>query len=92
MSLTTVDLGRGCSFQCSISYENVHPLDGGALRLKFRRDRRPGWPVESPWVFYPRLLGELVVKARAYWSVYRRFKAIMNDVHVEIRYSCRRTL
>ena len=67
-------------FNLMIPYENVHPLEGGAFRLKFRRDRRPGMPLESPWVFYPRHLREIVVKARGYWSTYRRFKAIMNEV------------
>ena len=36
----------------------MHPLEGGALRLKFRRDRRHGMPLENPFVFYPRYLGE----------------------------------
>ena len=28
--------------------ENVHPLEGGLFRRKYRRDRRPGMPLESP--------------------------------------------
>ena len=31
-----------------ILYEGVHPLEGGALRLKFRRDRRHGMPMREP--------------------------------------------
>ena len=60
--------------------EGVHPLEGGALRLKFRRDRRGGLPVESPFAFYPRYFGETVLKARRYWSVYRQCKAILKEV------------
>ncbi len=30
-------------FKGSIDFENIHPLEGGFLRLKFRRDRRPGF-------------------------------------------------
>ena len=41
-------------FYLMILFEGVHPLEGGALRLKFRRDRRHGMPRESPFVFYPR--------------------------------------
>ena len=43
-----------------IELEKVHPLQGGYLRRKYRRERRPPLPVESPFVFYPRYLGGLV--------------------------------
>ena len=42
--------------------EKVHPLQGGYLRRKYRKDRRPTMPVESPLIFYPRYVGELVWK------------------------------
>ena len=64
------------------AYEDVHPLEGGALRLKFRRDRRHGLPLESPLVFYPRYVAETVRKGRGYWKVYRRCKAILDEVLV----------
>ncbi len=35
--------------------ENVHPLQGGILRIRRRSERRPGLPREMPWVFWPRL-------------------------------------
>ena len=41
-------------FKGSIDFERIHPLEGGFLRLKFRRDRRPGLPIEPAWQFYPR--------------------------------------
>ena len=43
-----------------IELEKVHPLQGGYLRRKYRKERRPPLPVESPFVFYPRYLGGLV--------------------------------
>ena len=67
-------------FYLSVVYEGVHPLEAGALRQKFRRDRRAGLPLESPLIFYPRYVGETVVKGWCYWSTYRRFKAIRNAV------------
>jgi hypothetical protein len=67
-------------FKLVHSYEGVHPLEGGALRLKFRRDRRSGLPVESPFVFYPRYFGETIGKAWRYWSVYRQSRAILKEV------------
>jgi hypothetical protein len=45
-----------------VSLENVHPLQGGIFRLKYRRDRRPGFPIEPVWLFYPKCAWESVVK------------------------------
>jgi hypothetical protein len=67
-------------FYLMIAFEGVHPLEGGALRLKFRRDRRHGVPLENPLLFYPRYAGETLRKAWRYWSVYRRFKAALDEV------------
>jgi len=67
-------------FTLMIAYEGVHPLEGGAFRLKFRRDRRRGRPIESPFIFYPRYLGDTAAKAWRYWRHYRRNKAILNEV------------
>jgi hypothetical protein len=66
-------------FYLTVRYEGVHPLEGGALRLKFRRDRRHGLPRESPFLFYPRYLGETAVKGWRYLRIYRRFKAILEE-------------
>ena len=67
-------------FKLVNAYEGVHPLEGGALRLKFRRDRRPSLKRESPFLFYPRYVGETAVKMWRYLSVYRQCKAILDDV------------
>ena len=58
-------------FYGSVLFEGVHPLESGFFRLKFRRDRRPGFPIESPLVFYPRYGWELVSKT---WKLVRMFK------------------
>jgi len=49
-------------FSYSVPIENVHPLQGGLLRRKYRRDRRPGMPVEPIWSFYPKFVREFVTK------------------------------
>jgi hypothetical protein len=41
-------------FKASMELENVHPVESGLMRLKFRRDRRPTMPFERIWSFYPR--------------------------------------
>jgi hypothetical protein len=66
-------------FKLVHAHEGVHPLEGGALRRKFRRDRRHGLPRESPLLFYPRYWGETAVKLWRYWWVYRRCKAILRE-------------
>jgi hypothetical protein len=40
----------------SVPIENVHPLQGGFFRRKYRRDRRLGMPIEPIWTFYPKYL------------------------------------
>lgn len=63
--------------------ENVHPLQGGILRLKFRRDRRPTFAIEPVWVFYPRYVwetaGKLTRFARAARHLYGLAKSIKAD-------------
>jgi hypothetical protein len=49
-------------FWGAIHLEKVHPLQVGYLRRKVRTDRRPGYPVESPLVFYRRYAWETVTK------------------------------
>ena len=43
-----------------VTLEHVHPLQGGFLRRKVRTDRRPGFPIESPLVFYPKRAWEMI--------------------------------
>jgi hypothetical protein len=67
-------------FKLVNQFEGVHPLEGGAFRLKSRRDRRGSMPRENPLVFYPRYLGQTLRKLWGYYSVYRECKAILNEV------------
>jgi hypothetical protein len=67
-------------FYLMIEFEGVHPLEGGAVRRKHRRDRRYGLPLENPLLFYPRYAGGLLLRLWGYWRVYRRFKAILDEV------------
>ncbi len=67
-------------FKLVNAYEGLHPLEGGALRLKFRRDRRHGLPRENPLVFYPRYAAETAWKAGHYLWVYRQCRAILREV------------
>jgi hypothetical protein len=61
-------------------YEHVHPLEGGALRLKYRRDRRHGMKRENPLVFYPRYWGETLRKLAIYTGYFLRWNRILKEV------------
>ncbi|WP_113887919.1 B12-binding domain-containing radical SAM protein [Roseiarcus fermentans] len=67
-------------FKLMIDNEGVHPLEGGALRLKSRRDRRHGLPLESPLVFYSRYWGETAFKAAKYLRFFVKSRAILKEV------------
>ena len=65
-------------FYLMILFEGVHPLEGGALRLKARRDRRAGMKLENPFVFYTKYWGGTALKAWRYARVYLRCKAMLD--------------
>jgi hypothetical protein len=49
-------------FATTTPVENVHPLQGGLLRLKHPSERRPGLPREHALVFWPRFAWETLRK------------------------------
>ena len=71
------------SFYAAATVEGIHPMDSGVFRLKFRRDRRPGRPLESPLVFYPRYAFEQVRKLGGYLRLFfrnqRLYRRVMRD-------------
>ena len=63
--------------------EKVHPLDGGLFRRKYRRDRRPGMPLEMPLVFHARFAWETLSKqarfGRMLWQHWRIVRRVERD-------------
>jgi len=57
--------------------EEVHPLEGGVFRRKYRRDRRPGMSLESPIVFYFRYVREIVSKHFRFALMYGQYRRIL---------------
>ena len=70
-------------FKGCIGIEGIHPLEGGFLRLKFRRDRRSSLPRELPLLFYPKFAAELIWKqikwSRLYLRLYQRYSRLKKD-------------
>jgi hypothetical protein len=57
--------------------ERIHPLEGGMFRRKYRRDRRPSLPMESPLAFYSRYVGEIVSKHVRFALMYGQYRRIL---------------
>jgi len=66
-------------FACQ-EIEDVHPLDAGLIRRKYRRDRRPGLPLEHPLLFYPRYVGESLRKYARLLGLFWKFQRIRRRV------------
>jgi hypothetical protein len=67
-------------FYGSIAFEKVHPLQGGFLRRKYRRDRRPGLPLESPLAFWARYAWETLSKSARLLALAHRYHRIRKRV------------
>ena len=68
-TLLAITWFKGC-----LELENVHPVEGGMVRLKSRRDRRPTMPMESIWTFYPKFFGEVIGKTARWASLYLKLR------------------
>jgi hypothetical protein len=62
-------------FKIMFEAEGIHPLEGGIVRMKYRRDRRYGMPIEPIGVFHYKLALEfsnkLKIYARLAWQGWR---------------------
>jgi len=63
-------------FKGSIDFEQIHPLESGFLRLKYRRDRRPSFAREPVWRFYPAYWTQTAVKLTRWIGLYLRLRRI----------------
>jgi radical SAM superfamily enzyme YgiQ (UPF0313 family) len=61
-------------FWASFHFYNIYPLETGIVRRRYRRDRRPGLPLENPLSFYTRHWGGQVV-------TYGRILAMFAKIH-----------
>jgi hypothetical protein len=61
----------------------VHPIEGGFFRRKYRRDRRPGMPIENVFSFYARYGWEMLDKHVRFlwmaWRYYRIYQRVEKD-------------
>src|SRR5665647_2669760 len=67
-------------FSKAVALENLHPLQGGIFRRKYRLDRRYGMPIEPAWAFYPKAaweIGSKLVRMARFWLELDRMRRIV---------------
>jgi hypothetical protein len=68
------------SFYACIRFEKIHPLEGGLVRRRYRRDRRPGLPREKPVLFHLRYVGEMLSKYARFFHMTWQYRRILKRV------------
>ncbi len=62
-------------FCLSYLIEGLHPLEAGIVRMKARRERRPGLPLEPALKFYPKFAYKTASNSVRYlWGFYRGYR------------------
>jgi hypothetical protein len=70
-------------FWGSHAIEGVHPVEGGHIRRKVRTERRPGMPIESPLVFYPKRLADFAWKSARWLHLFWTLRRIARKVEAD---------
>ncbi len=72
-------------FSKAVEIENLHPLQAGIYRRKYRLDRRYGLPIEPVWTFYPKLVWgitrKLAIMARYWLQLDRIRRNVLKDAN-----------
>ncbi|MEP6947559.1 MAG: radical SAM protein [Acidobacteriota bacterium] len=72
-------------FKGCIGIEGIHPLEGGFLRIKARKNRRSELPLESPLLFYPKYFANMLWKQLRWIKLYVRMRLIYLRVRKDPR-------
>ena len=67
-------------FSKAVAIENLHPLQAGIFRRKYRTDRRYGMAIEPVWKFYPKLIWEVARKIKILARYWLELDRIRRDV------------
>ncbi len=57
------------------------------MRMKFRRDRRPGLPLEPVWRFYPQYIGGMARKFAEFSALFLKLHKMYRQIRREGRQS-----
>ena len=64
-------------------FEGVHPLQGGFLRRKYRRDRRSVLPRESVLVFYPKYIRHIFRSQLGFLGLAWRLRRVRKEIKAD---------
>jgi len=64
-------------------FEGLHPLEGGYFRRKYRLDRRPGMPIENPFLFYPRRVWEVFLGHAGIAAMLLKFSGVRRRIKAD---------
>ncbi len=70
-------------FSSAVPVEGLHPLQWGIFRIKHRRDRRSGLPIEWAIPFYARYAADIVRKVTIVARRWRHLTRILNKVQAD---------
>ncbi len=70
-------------FSSAVAIEDMHPLQWGIFRLKYRRDRRSDLPLESPITFYARYAADIARKVVVVAKRWHHLKSIVRKVEAD---------
>ena len=70
-------------FSSAVPVENLHPLQWGIFRIKRRRDRRSGLPLEAAIPFYARYAVDVARKAASLAGRWRRLRRIRHQIEAD---------
>ena len=70
-------------FSSAVAIEDMHPLQWGIFRLKYRRDRRSDLPLELPITFYARYAADIARKVVVVAKRWHHLKSIVRKVEAD---------
>jgi radical SAM superfamily enzyme YgiQ (UPF0313 family) len=70
-------------FSSAVPVEGLHPLQWGIFRIKHRRDRRSGMPIEWAIPFYARYAADIARKVTLVAKRWRHLTRILNKVEAD---------
>jgi radical SAM superfamily enzyme YgiQ (UPF0313 family) len=76
-------MGKLFAFHAPAVWERIHPLEGGLIRIKRRRERRPGFPIEPRPVFWAKITWEYLKKYAGAYALHRRYRRALAEVLTE---------
>ena len=76
-------INRLVAYREAVRIENVSMVESGYLRIRRRRQRRSGMPLQNPLSFYSGHCFKTLKAAAVYTSTYLRLKAIMRRIEAD---------